>query len=62
MVKKGQLWINFIISGNRETGEYSKDYKKIVKKMDSILNNWIVQTNDLGEYPESFIINNSLVH
>ena len=38
------------------------EFKKIVKKMDSILNNWIVQTNDLGEYPESFIINNSLVH
>ena len=38
------------------------EFKKIVKKMDSILNNWIVQTNDLGEYPESFIIYNSLVH
>ena len=38
------------------------EFKKIVKKMDSILNNWIVQTKDLGEYPESFIINNSLVH
>ena len=27
--------------------------------MDSVLNQWIFQTNDLGEYPESFVIQNS---
>jgi hypothetical protein len=38
----------------------SKDeFKLIVKKMDSFLNEWIFQTNDLGEYPESFVIQNS---
>ena len=38
----------------------SKDeFKLIVKKMDSVLNQWIFQTNDLGEYPESFVIQNS---
>ena len=36
------------------------EFKEILMKMDSILNKWIVQTNDLGEHPESFIINNSI--
>ena len=37
------------------------EFKSTVKKMDSVLNQWIVQTNDLGEYPESFVIHNSKI-
>ena len=36
------------------------EFELTVKKMDSVLNQWIIQTNDLGEYPESFVIDNSI--
>ena len=37
------------------------EFESTVKKMDSVLNQWIIQTNDLGEYPESFVIDNSII-
>ena len=38
----------------------SDEFELTVKKLDSVLNQWIIQTNDLGEYPESFVIDNSI--
>lgn len=37
------------------------EYSSVVDALNQELDKWIIDTNDLGEFPESFTINNSKI-